>query len=140
VGAALGLAAAAIGVFLWFSPAQSSVSLDGGAYRIGGQTFEARGGGVYRARDGAALVIERRGDQTVAAASTELNGRHVTGRCNYPDGGRSESCRFMVGASTIAATDDRTPDGWRRRYADGQAVDIRVTGRQPIPVPFAVGR
>jgi hypothetical protein len=139
VGAA-GLLAALAGALLGSSPPQFTVGMDAAGYHLDGETLAADGPGTYRGAGGAALVVSRRGSMVRAAASTYLSGRHMVGECAYVQGADHESCLFTVGQSTVAATDTRTAGGWRRRYGDGQEVDLEVAGGGAVPVPFAVGR
>jgi hypothetical protein len=135
-----GVLAAAGGAFLGTSTPSITVAMDSRGYHLDGSTLAPRGGGDYRSASGAALVISRAGRVTDAAASTYLGGRHMLGHCAYVSGADHESCLFTVGDSTVTATDSRTAGGWRRRYADGQELDIEVTHGGAVPVPFAVGR
>jgi hypothetical protein len=139
LAALVGAAAAMVGVLLATAEPQVDVRLDAAGYRIDGQLLEDRSGGVYQGPGGAALVIDRRPDGAVAGASANLDGRHMTGRCQPASGG-AETCRFTLDGQALAATDERTPDGWHRRYSDGRTVAIRLTGDPDAPVPFAVGR
>jgi hypothetical protein len=133
-----GAAAAVAGVLLATAEPQVDVRLDGAGYRIDGQQLRAEGSGVYVGPGGAALVIARRPQGTVSGASAVLDGRSMTGRCE--PAGAGEACRFTVDGQTLSATDERTADGWHRRYSDGRTVAIRLLGDPDTPVPFAVGR
>lgn len=139
--AGVALASALVGVWLeTASPAGVEVALDAEGYHIAGQVLEDQGDGSYQDPSGAALIIQRGSGRVLAAASTNLNGRHMLGRCVELQGADHEDCTFTIGGATIQARDDRTSDGWHRRYEDGQTIDIRVTGGADTPVPFAVGR
>lgn len=133
-----GAAAAVAGVLLATAEPQVDVRLDGAGYHIDGQELLPRGGGVYVGQGGAALVIDRRPSGPVAGASAVLDGTAMTGRCEPAPGG--ETCRFTLGGQALTATDERTRDGWHRRYSDGRTVSIHLTGDHDAPVPFAVGR
>ena len=138
LAALAGAAAAVAGVLLATAEPRVDVGLDGSGYRIDGQRLVAQGGGVYVGPGGAALVIDRRPQGTVAGASAVLDGSSVTGRCESSAAG--ETCRFTVGGQPLTAADERTADGWHRRYSDGRTVTIHMTGERDAPVPFAVGR
>jgi hypothetical protein len=116
---------------------QVEVGLDGAGYHVGGELLAPRGGGVYQSADGVALVVESREGMTVAGASTRLEGRPMTGRCEVV--GAHQTCRFALGELSLTAEDERTPYGWHRRYSDGRTVAIRLTGARDLPVPFALG-
>lgn len=135
---ALGLGLAAVGLWLSISPGQVSVSEDASAYTIGDARLPATGDDAYAGPEGA-VVVRREGRTVRAAASTTLNGRHMTGRCVWQRDENHESCQFNVEGRAVAATDTRTPTGWHRRYDDGEDVDIHVLSGGPVPVPFAVG-
>ena len=138
MAACAGLAAALAGVLLASSEPEVEVGFDQGGYRVAGERLADRGDGVYLGPSGAALVIVRGGDGSVAAASANLDGRHMTGRCEVlpPPGG--ETCRFTLDGESLTASDERTPYGWHRRYSDGRTVAIHVTGGRETPVPFAL--
>jgi hypothetical protein len=138
LAALAGAGAAVAGVLLVTSEPRVDVRLDDSGYRIDGQQLVARGGGVYVGPGGAAMVIDRRPQGTVAGASAVLDGSPMTGRCEAS--AAQEMCRFTVGGQPLTATDERTADGWHRRYSDGRTVTIHLTGEQDAPVPFAVGR
>lgn len=133
-----GVVAAVTGGLLATAEPQVDVRLDAAGYRIDGQQLRPQGPGLYVSPGGAALVIERRPQGTVAGASAVLDGRSMTGRCQTA--GAGEACRFTVDGVALTATDERTDDGWHRRYSDGRTVNIRLTGEHDAPVPFAVGR
>lgn len=136
LAALAGAAAALTGVLLATGEPEIEVRMDGAGYRIDGQLLAASGGGVYQGTSGAVLVIDGQG---VAGASADVDGRHMTGRCQ-PAAGGSETCRFTLDGSPLTAVDEPTDYGWHRRYSDGRTVAIRLTGRRDTPVPFAVGR
>jgi hypothetical protein len=138
LAAVSGAAAAVAGVLLATAEPQVDVRLDGAGYRIDGQQLRPEGGGVYVGPGGAALVIDHRSGGAAAGASAVLDGRSMTGRCEPAAAG--EACRFTVDGQTLSATDERTADGWHRRYSDGRTVVIRLVGERDAPVPFAVGR
>ena len=138
LAALAGAAAAVAGVLLATAEPRVDVGLDGSGYRIDGQRLVAQGGGVYVGPGGAALVIDRRPQGTVAGASAVLDGSSVTGRCESSAAG--ETCRFTVGGQPLTAADERTADGWHRRYSDGRTVTIHLAGERDAPVPFPVGR
>jgi hypothetical protein len=108
-------------------------------YEIGGNRLLSRGPGIYEGPGGVLVVASSPGSSR-AAASTTLNGTHMTGRCTLPPPGNRESCQFDLGGQRLAAVDTRTASGWHRRYDDGQTVEIDFPGRAAVPVPFAVGR
>jgi hypothetical protein len=139
--AGVALVSALVGAWLeTASPPAVEVRLDAQGYHIAGQLLQDQGDGSYQDPSGAALVIQRGSGRVLAAASTNLNGRHMLGRCVEIQGADHEDCTFTIGSATIQARDDRTPSGWHRRYSDGQTVDIGVPGGADTPVPFAVGR
>jgi hypothetical protein len=140
LAAGAGLAAALAGVLLASSEPEVRVGFDAAGYQVAGERLTDRGGGAYVGPSGAALVIARSGGGSVAAASTNLDGRHMTGRCEVapPPGG--ETCRFTLGGESLTASDERTSYGWHRRYSDGRTVAIHVAGDREAPVPFALGR
>jgi hypothetical protein len=133
-----GAAAAVGGVLLATAEPQVDVRLDRTGYRIDGQELLNRGGGVYVGPGGAALVIDRRPQGTVAGASAVLDGTPMVGRCEPAPAG--ETCRFTLDGQALTATDQRTAGGWHRRYSDGRTISIRLTGDRDAPVPFAIGR
>jgi hypothetical protein len=135
-----GIGAAAAGVVVSLGPGQVSVTMTPASYDIGGNTLVATSPGVFRGAGGAALVVAHSGGETRAGASAVLNGVHTTGRCTVREEGGREVCDFTIGRSALSAVDTRTSSGWHRRYDDGRTVDIAFSGRQPVPVPFAVGR
>jgi hypothetical protein len=138
LAALAGAVAAVAGVLLATAEPQVDVRLDDTGYRIDGQWLVAAGGGVYVGPGGAALVIDRRPQGTVGGASAVLDGSPMTGRCEPSPAG--ETCRFTVGGQPLTAADERTADGWHRRYSDGRTVTIHLTGERDAPVPFPVGR
>lgn len=138
--AGIALASALVGVWLQSASPAIEVGLDGRGYRISGQLLEDRGGGEYQGASGAALVIQRGSGRLLAAASTNLNGQHMTGRCVEIPGADHEDCAFTIGGGSVDARDTRTASGWHRRYSDGRTLDIRIVGDRDTPVPFAVGR
>ena len=138
LAALAGAGAAVAGVLLATAEPRVDVRLDDSGYRIDGQQLVARGEGVYVGAGGAAMVIDRRPQGTVAGASALLDGRTMTGHCEAAAAG--ETCRFTVDGQALSATDERTADGWHRRYSDGRTVAIHLTGERDAPVPFAVGR
>lgn len=138
LAALAGAAAAVAGVLLATAEPQVDVRLDASGYRIDGQRFAAQGGGVYVGPSGAALVIDRRAQGTVAGASAVLDGSPVTGRCEASAAG--ETCSFTVAGRPLTATDQRTAGGWHRRYSDGRTVTIHLAGDPDTPVPLPVGR
>lgn len=121
------------------APQPVQVDLTAAGYVIAGHRLPATSPGVYEG-SGAALVILEGGGRTRAAASTSLNGEHMTGRCTRVDGARTESCQFRLGSRRLEAIDMATSAGWHRRYDDGRTVEIRTSGARAVPVPFAVGR
>ena len=139
VPAVLGLLAAGTGVLLASTAEQVDVSVGAAEYEVAGHRLAATAPGVYEG-SGAAVVIVRDAGATRAAASTDLNGVHMTGRCVLAEGAASESCVFNLGGRQLAAVDTQTRGGWHRRYADGRTVEIRTNGTRPVPVPFALGR
>jgi hypothetical protein len=136
--AAVGLALAGAGLWLTGSPRPVEVSMDSGAYTVGGARLDAAGPGVYE-RSGEALVVRWEGTETRAAASATFEGRHLTGVCTVTAGSSEERCRFTVGGRELQSVDRRTATGWHRRYGDGLEVDIQVRGSGPVPVPFPIG-
>jgi hypothetical protein len=140
LAAGAGLAAALAGVVLASSEPEVPVRFDAAGYQVAGEQLTDRGGGAYLGRSGAALVITRSGGDLVAAASTNLDGRHMTGRCEVAPAPGGESCRFQLGGESLTADDERTSYGWHRRYSDGRTVAIHVAGDRETPVPFALGR
>jgi hypothetical protein len=135
----LGALAALAGIALALMEPQAEVRMDGSSYTIAGQTFASNGGHLYQAASGATLLVERRDGRLVAAASTNLDGQHMVGRCEARAGGRSESCSFRIGTRSVTAVDTRTGDGWSRRYSDGRTAAIKFVGAADTPVPFPVG-
>ncbi len=140
LAAALGITGSLAGVLLAVAEPPVEVGIDARGYRVAGQELSDVGGGVYRGAGGGVLVIERRQGQVRAAASADLDGRPMTGRCTLPAGAGREDCVFRVAGREVGAVDTRTAGGWHRRYADGRTVEIRVAGDPDTPVPFAVGR
>lgn len=138
LAAILGAGAALAGVLLATAEPRVEVRLDAAGYQIDGERLGVRGAGTYEGPGGAALVIVRRAQGTVAGASALLDGRHMTGRCEL--GADGESCSFTLDGGALTASDERTSYGWHRRYSDGRTVAIRLTGERDAPVPFAVGR
>jgi hypothetical protein len=136
--AVAGLILAALGVWLSVSPSQVVVSQEPAVYTITGIRLEARGGGAYSGESGA-LVERDEGETLRAAASTTLNGRAMTGLCAWGKHAGYASCLFTISGRTVTATDTRTSYGWRRRYDDGEEVDLLVRGKGIVLVPFAVG-
>ncbi len=136
----LGVAAALAGVLLASTEPEADVRLDANGYGVAGEELTSRGGGVYQAPSGAALVIDSRGGRSVAGASATLNGHPMTGRCEMAAQGDAETCTFAVAGEPLGASDERTSYGWHRRYSDGRTVAIHVSGDPAPPVPFAVGR
>jgi len=137
---AAGVAAAACGAVLLTSPATITVQESAAGYEIGGTRLAPAGPGAYRGQGGAALVVTHAGGVTRAGSSAVMNGAHVTGECTLPDGASTETCRFTMADRALTATDTWTGAGWRRRYDDGRAAEIQVSGGRPVPVPFPVGR
>jgi hypothetical protein len=141
VAAGAGVAASLVGVTLAATAEPHvAVGLDAAGYRIDGQQLRPAGDSTYQGASGGVLVIQRTPARIVAAASSELGGRHMTGRCQLVPGAASETCDFTVGGQPVSAVDSRTDAGWHRRYGDGQSVSIDVTGDRDTPVPFAVAR
>lgn len=138
IPAMLGVLAAGTGALLAGTAEQVDVSAGTAAYEVAGHRLAATGPGVYEG-SGAAVVIVRGAGVTRAAASTDLNGVHMTGRCLLAEGAVSESCVFSLGGRQLTAVDKETRAGWHRRYADGRTVEIRTIGTRPVPVPFALG-
>ena len=138
VMAIAGLSLAGLGALVSAAPPHVLVTVDRSAYSIAGSRLEATGTGVYTG-PGGAIVVTRDGGRVRGAGSTVLNGRPMAGRCTEAPEGDSERCTFTVDGQTVVAVDTRTPYGWRRRYQDGQVVDLIVVGGD-VPVPVAVGR
>jgi len=135
----IGALAACAGAVIASQPPDLTVGLDPGAYRVGDVRLPARGQGVYAGPEGA-VVIVRHPDATLAAASTDLHGTHMVGRCRLPSEGRTERCTFRLGSRTLRAVDELDHGGWDRRYQDGRRVRIVLAGAVPAPVPIALGR
>ena len=133
--AGAGMALAGAGLWLTGSPTPVEVSLDQGAYTIGGARLDAQGAGVYQSEHGVVMI---RG--TRSAASATLGNEHVTGTCTMGAASRSEHCRFTVNSRPVEAWDQRKDVGWHRKYEDGQEVDVKVEGGDPAPVPLPLGR
>jgi hypothetical protein len=136
--AVTGLALAGVGAWLSLLPAQFTVEQDSSGYSIAGLRLGAKGNGVYTGQPGA-LIERADGETERAGASTILNGRHTTGQCVWVRGATHANCVFRVEDRTVGALDTRTPYGWRRRYEDGEEVDLVVGRGGAILVPFAVG-
>lgn len=136
----VGLALAGAGAWLGVSPTSVAVSQDADAYVVDGVRLPAAEGapGTY-AGPGGAMVVREDGGVVRAAASTALDGRHMTGRCVWRRGAPEETCTFTLEQRSLAATDVRTAWGWRRQYDDGEAVDLETSGGGTVLVPFAVG-
>lgn len=131
------LGSAVAGVLLALTPPQVAVRLTASEYRVGAATLRRVGAQEYRG-DGA-LVLRREADGTVLAAGDAVaGGAHVSGSCLEDADRRAERCVFDVGGRGLGALDVWRASGWRRRYDDGQVVDIEAGS--PAPVPFAVGR
>lgn len=134
----IGVLLAGVGAWLSLAPTPVAVSRDAGAYTIGDVRLPARGEGTYAGPEGA-IVIREDGGTVRAAASTTLDGHHMTGRCVWTRGADRERCTFTLERRSLSAIDTRTATGWHRRYGDGETVELRTEGPVPIPVPFAVG-
>lgn len=130
-----GLLAAAAGGVLGATPPSVEVAVDAGSYRVGGVSLPARSGGVYAGPEGAVVV---RGDE--AAGSTRLHDVPALGSCRLGPDRRSERCTFELGGRRVTAEDRLSGGGWDRRYSDGQAARIALSGGRPVPVPIAIGR
>ena len=138
LAAALGaLGCAGAGTLLMLSPPQVPVELTASAYRVGGATLVRVGADVYRGAG--ALVLRAQADGTVLAAGDAVSGGvGVSGSCLEDADRRAERCVFDLGGRSLGAMDVWRPGGWRRRYDDGEVVDIATASA--VPVPFAVGR
>ena len=131
------LGCAGAGTLLLLSPPQVGVELTAAAYRVGGATLVRVGADAYRGAG--ALVLRAQPDGTVLAAGDAVRGGlGVSGSCLEDADRHEERCVFDLGGRGLGAVDVWHSGGWRRRYDDGQVVDI--TGAAPVPVPFAVGR
>jgi len=137
--ALIGVLAACAGALIAGQPPDLTVGLEPHAYRVGDVRLPARGQGVYAGPEGAVVIVRRAG-VTLAAASTDLHGAHMVGRCRLPVGGRTERCIFRLGGRTLQAVDELDHGGWDRRYRDGRRVRIPLAEAAPVPVPIALGR
>jgi hypothetical protein len=133
--AAAGLLAAAVGAVLGAAPPETTVGMDGGAYRVGDVTLPGRGDGVYAGPEGAVVVRP-----PLAAGSTRLRGVPALGSCRLADDGRGERCAFELGGRALMAEDRLVDGGWDRRYGDGVRTRIALAGGRPAPVPIPLGR
>jgi hypothetical protein len=135
---ALGVAAAVAGGLLGVRQPVVNVQLDAQYYRVGSITLPEQGDGVYAGPEGA-IVIQQSDVAVSAGGSTSLRGAPTRGSCVMAGDGRREHCQFQIGDRAVGADDTRTTGGWRRRYQDGQTIDIGLP-RGPVPVPFPIGR
>lgn len=86
------------------------------------------------------MLVERDERDTLrAAASTTLNGLPMTGLCAWGKRAGYESCLFTISGRTVTATDTRTTYGWRRRYDDGEEIDLLVQANEVVLVPLCRG-
>ncbi|MGH7881869.1 MAG: hypothetical protein ACREN8_03035, partial [Candidatus Dormibacteraceae bacterium] len=115
-----------------------NVQIDSQGYHIGAILLPPQGIGTYAGEAGA-VVIEPTSGQIVAGGSTKLHGENMLGRCLLAEDRKSESCRFQLGTELFSAQDSAQPGVWKRRYEDGQTVEIRLPGGI-TPVPIAIGR
>ena len=131
------LGSALAGVALALTPPQVRVELTASEYRVGAARLPRVGVNEYRG-DGA-FVLRPQPDGTIVAAGDAVAGdAHVSGSCLEDADRRAERCVFDVGGRGLGALDTWSSGAWRRRYDDGQVVDIQASS--PAPVPFAVGR
>lgn len=133
----LGVGSAALGVVLAEWSPGVTVVMDPSAYRVGSTEFSSVGEGQYEGTDGA-IVIKHQDGWISAAAATQWGGEDMTGRCELAEGASVETCRFVIGETTVLATDEWTGSEWIRSYNDGERVKIR--GPRDVPVPLPIGR
>jgi hypothetical protein len=134
-----GVIAAAAGGLVGSQTPAVAVSADNNAYSLGSIHLPAQSPGIYAGPEGAVVIEQPQPGVIQAGGSTNLHGVPMLGTCAVDPGDRTESCLFSIAGQTLRADDIRTNNGWRRRYQDGQEVDISLPAGT-VPVPFALGR
>jgi hypothetical protein len=135
----MGVCAAVAGGIVGSQTPAVAVRADANAYSLGSIHLPAQSPGVYAGAEGAVVIDRSQPGVVQAGGSTNLHGVPMQGACALDVNGRTESCLFVLGRQTLRADDTRTSGGWRRRYQDGQQVDISLPAGT-VPVPFALGR
>lgn len=125
------LACAGIGIWLLAAPTTVTVSMTASTYRVGDAVLHAVAPGVYSG-DGA-LVISRRGGETIAAGSAVVDGKLWVGVCEISIDASRETCKF----DDESAVDVWSTGTWHRAFGDGRKVEIESA--HGVPVPFPVG-
>jgi len=132
----LGVLLAAGGLLLTTLTPRVEVSVTPSAYRVGGVTLPARGGGVYQGSAGV-VVLRDQGATLAGAASATTRGAPMTASCQGVTSG-SERCTFQIGTRTFHAVDTWRDGSWSRVYDDGNRVDVRILQGRPVPVPVPI--
>lgn len=131
----LGLLLGLGGVWLATRPPRVEVSVTPRAYRVGGTTLPARGGGVYQGGAGV-IVLHDAGGRLDGAASATTAGAPMTAHCE--GAAASERCTFQIGPRTLHAVDTWQAGAWTRTYGNGKRVQLTVAQGRPVPVPVPI--